>query len=312
VNHLGRYRKFVAALVTLVVLVTLMGVTARERATVMFLERALIGAVAPVQSWFEGLAAGIRGGIADIQAISRLQEENEALRAKAGAYDAILRRLRELEIENERLRALLGFSQAVEFEYVVADVVARNSDNWFSRVTLSRGSADGIAKDMPVVTSQGLVGRIVAVTPHVSVVELLTDRDAGAGALIQSSRDTGIVRGQGNQSALLRMMFFVREAEVNEGDAVVTSGLGEIYPAGLFIGRVVDVEIEHYGLIRYATVRPSVDFGRLEEVLVITNYPNPLDSSGPGTGGAGSGTDDGGDAGPGSDSGATDGSDGDR
>jgi len=285
VNLLSRYRKFVAALVTLVVLVTLMGVTARQRETLVWLERAAISLVAPVQSWLEGLAAGVRGGIADLRAISRLREENEALRVKAEAYDAVLHRLRELEIENERLRALLDFSQQVDFDYVVADVVARNADNWFSRVTINRGSADGIAKDMPVVTSQGLVGRVVAVAPNVSVVELLTDRDAGAGALVQASRDTGIVRGQGGQSALLRMMFFAREAGVNEGDAVVTSGLGEIYPPGLFIGRVVDVEIEHYGLIKYATVRPGVDFGRLEEVLVITNRPDP--DEGPHEGGGG-------------------------
>lgn len=274
-NQLGRYRKFLAAAFTLVVLVSLMGLTARERETVMFLEQAILGVFTPVQSWFSGLAAGIRGGISDIQAFSRLRAENETLRAKADAYDATLHLLEELEIENERLRALLGFNQAVPFEYVVADVVARNPDNWFSRVTINRGSADGIAKDMPVVTSEGLVGRIVQVSTGVAVVELLTDRDSAAGALIQSSRDAGVARGQGSDTPLLSMLLFVREAEVNVGDAVVTSGLGEIYPSGLFIGRVVEVHKENYGLIKSALVRPGVEFGRLEEVLVITNYHPP-------------------------------------
>jgi len=271
-NSFGRYRRFAAAVVTLVVLVVLMGVTARERETVMLLERALVEAAAPIQAWFEGLAAGIRGGLSDIRAISQLRRENESLRAKAEAYDAALRRLRELEIENERLRALLGFSEAVPFDYVVADVIARNPDNWFSRVTIDRGSRHGIAKDMPVVTSQGLVGRVVGVSTNVSFVQLLTDRECGVGALVQSSRDAGIVKGQGSQSSLLRMMFFEREAEVGEGDALVTSGLGEIYPPGLYIGRVVEVTTEQHGLIKYAAVRPGVDFGSLEEVLVIVNY----------------------------------------
>lgn len=288
--NLGRYRKLVASVVTLATLVTLMSVTARERETVMGVQRLLIEAISPVQAWFAGLAAGVRGGVSDLQAISRLREENNTLRAKADAYDATLHRLKELEIENERLRALLGFTRAVTYRYVVADVVARNPDNWFSRVTINRGSRDGLAKDMPVVTSQGLVGRVVEVSSNVSVVQLLTDRDSGAGALIQSSRDAGIVSGQGNQSAFLSMMLFERDAVVNAGDAVITSGYGVIYPPGLFIGRVVEVKRDHYGLLKYASVRPGVEFGRLEEVLVITSPRGEIDGQAGGAAPGGGGT----------------------
>jgi rod shape-determining protein MreC len=271
VLHLGRYRKFLAASIALVVLVTLMSVTARERERVLLVEKAVIEALAPVQAWFGGLTAGIRGTVADLQAIRHLREENNTLRTKAEAYDTAVHRLKELEIENERLRTLLGFAQAVEYEYVVADVISRNADNWFSRITINRGSSDGIAKNMPVVTSQGLVGRISEVSANISVVQLLTDRDSGAGALVQASRDAGIVSGQGSQSSLLSMMFFERTAEVTPEDTVVTSGFGEIFPPGLFVGRVVDVRKDSYGLVKYASIKPGVDFGRLEEVLVITN-----------------------------------------
>jgi rod shape-determining protein MreC len=261
----------VAALITLVVLVTLMSVTSRERETVMLLQRALIEVFAPVQAWFGSLASGVRSGVDDIQTIGRLREENLTLRAKADAYDAIRSRMEEIEFENERLRALLGFTRSVELEYVAANVVARNPDNWFSRLTINRGSADGIAKDMPVVTPQGVVGRIIEVSSNVSVVQLLTDRSSGAGGIVQSSRDAGIVNGQGSQSPFLVMMLFARDAVVNEGDTIVTSGFGEIYPPGLYIGRVVEVRREQYGLIRQATIRPGVEFNRLHEVLVITN-----------------------------------------
>ncbi len=291
--HLGRYRKFVAAIVTLAVLVTLMSVTARERETVLAVKKAILEVFAPVQSWAGGLAAGVRGGIADLQAVSRLRAENESLRAKAEAYDATLHRLKELEIENERLRALLGFAAAVDYQYVVADVIARNADNWFSRVVLDRGSADGLAVNMPVVTSQGLVGRVIEVSANVSVVQLLTDRESGAGALIQTSRDAGIVSGQGSQSPLLEMMLFERAARVNVGDAVVTSGYGEIYPPGLYVGQVVEVTKDSYGLLKYAHVKPGVEFGRLEEVLVITNAPRggatPAGDTAPGRGSAAAG-----------------------
>lgn len=269
--HLGRWRKFVAALITLVALVALMSVTARERETVLLIEKAIIEAVTPIEIWVGRLAAGVRGSISDLRAVSRLRQENEGLRVKADAYDVTLHRLTELEIENERLRALLGFAYRVQYDYVVADVVARNADNWFSRMTIDRGSSDGLAKDMPVVTSQGLVGRLVEVSNHVSVVQLLTDRDSGVGARIQASRDAGIATGQGNQSPLLTMMLFERNAAVNVGDAVVTSGLGEVFPAGLYVGTVVEVTKDIYGLLKHTKIRPGAEFGRLEEVLVITN-----------------------------------------
>lgn len=268
--HLGRYRKFAAAILALIVLVALMSLTARERETMMVIERAILGLAAPIENWLGGLAAGIRGGVADIQAISRLRQENESLKAKADAYDATTHRLMELEQENERLRGLLGFRQAVTYETVAADVVARNPDNWWSRVTINRGAADGVARNMPVMTSQGLVGRVVEVSAHLAVVELLTDRDCQVGALVQSSRDAGVVRGQGSQADYLSVMLFARNAVVNVDDAIVTSGLGEIYPAGLYIGRVTKVTKDKYGLLKYATVEPAVEFGRLEEVLVIT------------------------------------------
>jgi rod shape-determining protein MreC len=269
--NLGRWRKFIAAVVTLIALVILMSVTVRERQAILFIEKAVVEAFAPVQAWASGLTAGVRGGLADLQAVSRLRQENEALRLKADAYDSTLHQLRELEIENERLRSLLGFTQSIRYSYVVADVIARNADNWFSRLTIDRGLSDGLAKDMPVVTSQGLVGRIVEVSNHVSIVQLLTDRDSGAGALIQSSRDAGIVSGQGNESPLLVMMLFERNAAVGVGDVVVTSGFGEIFPSGLHIGVTVEVAKDSYGLLKYAKIRPAVDYGRLQEVLVITN-----------------------------------------
>jgi len=270
-SFFSRYRKFIAAVVTLVVLVALMGLTARERETVLLLEKAFLEALAPFQAWLGNLSAGIRTGIADLQAVGRLRAENIELRAKADAYDATVHRLRELEIENERLRALLGFAERVGYESVAAEVVARSPDNWFSRLVVDRGSADGVAKDMPVVTGQGLVGRVIAVSAHVSVVQLLTDRECGVGGLVQSTRDAGIVSGQGSQSPLLSMMLFERDAVVGPGDAVVTSGYGSIYPPGLYIGEVVEVKKDTYGLVKYALIRPGVVFGRLEEVIILTN-----------------------------------------
>lgn len=289
--RLGRYRKFATALATLAVLVAVMSITARERETVLLVEKAIVEVFAPIQAWAGGIASGVRGGVADLAAIGRLRQENVDLKAKADAYDVTAQRLRELEIENERLRALLGFTQLVDYKYVVADVVARNADNWFSRITINRGSADGVARNMPVVTSQGLVGRVFEVSANISVVELLTDRNSGAGALIQASRDAGICSGQGTQSPLLSMMLFERNATVTTGDAVVTSGFGEIYPQGLYIGRVVEVKKDAYGLVKYAEVKPGVEFGRLEEVLVLTNaFPmGGVDGTGGANGGTGSG-----------------------
>ena len=149
-----------------------------------------------------------------------------------------------------------------------AEVIARSPENWHKSMTINRGKADGISRNLVVVTPQGLVGRVTSCTDTTSEVLLILDRESAVGALVQVSRTQGIVEGHGDQNRL-KMVNIPYDSSIQNGQIVVTSGLSEIFPPGLRIGEVIDVGHEPNGLLKYAYIKPSVDFDKLEEVFII-------------------------------------------
>jgi rod shape-determining protein MreC len=154
---------------------------------------------------------------------------------------------------------------------------------WFRSLTVNRGTSDGVALDAPVISPTGVVGRVIAVGPRAARVQVLLDRDSGAGVLIERSRVSGVVSGQVVQpetgAADLLLKYVSERADVVEGDVVVTSGFDRIYPKGLVVGRVSYVG-EGSGLLKEIRVEPSARFDRLEEVLVVLrlheSYETPV------------------------------------
>jgi len=183
--------------------------------------------------------------------------------------------------EGARLRELLELRQAVPMETVAAEVVARDGVPWFRTLTIDKGEADGVALDAPVMSPTGVVGRVVAVGPHAARVQVLLDRDSGAGVLIERSRVPGVVSGQVSGQATgaedLALEYVPERSDVAVGDVVVTSGLDRIYPKGLVVGRVRYVG-KGSGLFRDIRVEPSARFDRLEEVLVVRQAREPLET----------------------------------
>jgi rod shape-determining protein MreC len=180
-------------------------------------------------------------------------------------------RLREAEIENATLREQLGFKEAnPDFRLVAAEVIGRDPSNFLEYILIDRGSSDGITANMPVVTSQGLVGRIVEVYPRSSRVLLITDPSSSVNALIQSSRATGVVQGQTDGSLVMR--YIQQGEEVKVGDLVLTSGLGGHFPKRLIVGQVTSVRQRDVEPFQEAEVKPTVQFNHLEIVLIITNF----------------------------------------
>ncbi len=243
--------------------------TAHERERLSMVERALHDIMAPVMQVVTAVHAQFEGQLHWWQEVRTLSEENELLRLKAEQADSLRHSLEELQDENARLRALLGFAEAVPYDYVPAKVIGRNPDNWFSTIIVNRGSAHGVTKDDAVVTSQGLVGRVSSVSRHSATVMLVLDPDSGIGSVVQRSRDAGVVLGSPGDWRLLHLRMFFREADITPGDMIVTSGLSHVYPKGLIIGIVDSVGAENGGLVTMAKVSPAVDFDRLEEVLVM-------------------------------------------
>jgi rod shape-determining protein MreC len=155
------------------------------------------------------------------------------------------------------------------FESLAATVIGRNLSNWFSCVEIDKGTRHGVALNCAVVTQRGLVGRVVRVTESTATVMLIVDPQSGLGALVVRSREPGVVLGSASFSETCGMRLFSRDADVVLGDTVLTSGLGDVFPAGLHVGQVADVRRTEQGLVVVAEVAPAADLGRLEEVFVL-------------------------------------------
>lgn len=199
--------------------------------------------------------------------LSGLRRENRILREQNLRISLELLELREAQMENLRLRELLDFRSKAEGTYLVAKVVARDPNRVLNTVLLDLGAADGVAKRMPVVTADGLVGRVLEVHPRTAVVQLLLDRNCRVSAIVQrDERTSGIVTSENGR-------FFLRHvsvrSEVSEGDRIISSGLGGVFPKGLLIGTVIRVGERDQALFREVQVAPNVDFFNLEEVFVL-------------------------------------------
>jgi rod shape-determining protein MreC len=203
------------------------------------------------------------------------QAENERLRARLAEAENELRDARQARDENERLKGLLGFGQEAGYETVPARVIARDPSVWFNTVIINRGTADGIDLNMPVATPEGVVGRVVAVSPVSSQVMLLTDERAAAGAVVGqlgASNAIGSVRGFG-RNGLLEMRYVPGLETVNQGDYVVTTGQDGIYPPGLSVGTVVEVTPGTVTTPHTIRVKPGARLDSLQEVLVLLYRP---------------------------------------
>lgn len=195
----------------------------------------------------------------------RLKLELDSLKRENGLY-------KELVATHERLRDLLSFKEAVSRPAVAAQVVGLDPTGWFQSVVINKGTNAGIKLDMPVVNASGVVGRIVSVSPNYAKVLLIIDQNSAVDCLVQRSRDRGMVRGQSAQ--VCRLDYMVKSASVKEGDGVITSGLGRVFPKGLPVGTILNVKEGDGALFKEIAVTPAVDFSKLEEVLVILQGVN--------------------------------------
>jgi len=205
-------------------------------------------------------------------------EQNEALKKEVEELRKENLEASEYAAENERLRALLGYKQSkTQFDLVPARVIGRENATWTSMIVIDKGNTDGIKDLMPVVTNQGLVGHVVETGPISSKVQLILDPRSSVGAIVQrpESRVMGIVEGDIANAQMPKMVNIPMVADVVEGDMIITSGFGGVYPKGIIVGKVTELKNAPGGLLKYAVIDTSVDFQRLEEVAVISASREP-------------------------------------
>ncbi len=207
--------------------------------------------------------------------VESLRARNSELEAQIAQLKADNVRLGESEADMRILSNLLNYAESQPAaDYMASNVIGRDTSPLLSYIILDRGSDDGIARGMPVVTADGLVGAVVEVTRNACKVRPVTDPASRVTARLQGSRSPGVV--EGSQGGVLTMNFIAQGVRIAEGELVLTSGLGGDYPADIVIGSVANVEQLDYEVLQAATLNPSVNFAALEIVLIITDF-QPID-----------------------------------
>lgn len=195
--------------------------------------------------------------------------ENEEFKKEIGLLKQNINTLNEVSFENDRLSKLLSFKERADFKVIAAKVIGYSPDNWSSVIIIDKGRANGIKRGHVVISYSGLVGRVIECADSTSKIMLVNDSNFGVSAIVQRSRQEGLVAGAlGNY---LVMKYLPKDSDIKVSDVIVTSGLTDNYPKGLIIGTVTDVGDEFSGLSRYVNIKPAVNLSSIEEILVIIN-----------------------------------------
>jgi rod shape-determining protein MreC len=263
--------------------VILISAQVQSKSGVAVLEVVAFGAFSRVQLGAATVVRGVRDSWGNYVGLRGVRAENEVLRARVSDLEVRLQEQRALAARTVRLQELLDLKASTTLPTVAAEVIGGNPNPGMRTITIDRGSAEGVRANMAVIAAKGVVGRVIGEpAAHAARVQLIIDRDAAAGALVERSRAGGMVVGA-EVDPPLKMELVSNLADIKPGDVVVASGVDGIYPKGYGIGQVEKVE-RGAGLYLTITVRPSVDFSSLEEVLVVlvpARSAMPAEPSGP-------------------------------
>jgi rod shape-determining protein MreC len=237
--------------------------------------RELGSSLVGIQEWFATRYSAIQDFLAAPRDIATLRQRNAELESEVSRLQGQVIELQQKVDETEILAALVDFSRAnPESTYKGAAVIGRDPSPFLHYIVINRGSTDGVLRGMPVVTNQGLIGRVDAVIADAARVQLITDPASAINVRLQNADTDAVIIGSITGDLSLDMIS--QEVNVEVGDVVLTSGLGGGYPPDLIVGQVLNVRKRDYELFQQATIQPVVDFARLQIVLVITNF-RPVD-----------------------------------
>ena len=231
------------------------------------MEQVMVELTAPLQNFVSKTINAVEGIWVKYFALIKVREENKALKREIGLLRMEAARYRELAAASKRLQDLLRFKETIPWPVTEAQVIGRDPSGWFESVIIDRGKNSGLKMNMPVVDAKGVVGRLVSVSPNYSKALLIIDQNSGVDCLVQRSREKGIVKGL--SAGLCKLDYVVKAGDVMVGDVVVSSGMDRVFPKGLPVGEVVEVQDTPWEFFRNVKVKPMVDFSRLEDVLVI-------------------------------------------
>jgi rod shape-determining protein MreC len=270
---------FMAVVVGHILLISTQVATRRG---VPLLEELTFGVFAEVQRAASSGIGSVRDVWENYFALQQIRRENQALQTEVAQLRIGLQQERALAEQSRMLQKLLDMRTATSLETTAATVIAGGASPDFRTMTIDKGSSEGLRPDMAVISPAGVVGRIILPTARAAKVQMLIDRDAAAGAVVERTRAQGVVVGTGTS---LRLDHVPGTADITVGDRVVTSGIEGIYPKGFEIGQIESIE-RRAGEFSAVIIRPAVEFSSIEAVLVVLTAPSPaiLESAAAGAG----------------------------
>lgn len=267
---------FGAVVVSHIILISAQVTTKRG---IPVLQEVTFGAFAEMQRAATSTLSGVQEGWQNYFALQQIRQENERLQLEVTTLRVSLEQERAVAQETRTLQKLLDLKSTTGFDTAAASVIGSGADPEFRTITIDKGTQDGLRADMAVIAPAGVVGRILMPTARAAKVQLIIDRDAAAGVMIERSRMSGVVTGVGSneelgfRAGLIELDYVPGSVDVKPGDRVVTSGIDGIYPKGLPVGEIQSAEPS--GGEWRIRVKPAVEFSSLEAVLVVLKAPDP-------------------------------------
>jgi len=272
--RLFRSKRFWLLVVVMSALIFTINYTTKNEDIFDRFELPVITALSPAQKVLSTASITIKEIFNTIPEILTLKEQNEELQKQVAELEKYKQQILEFQKENINLRSMLGLKQrSLQYDMEAAEVIGRDSGNWFNVILIDKGEEDGIKKDMAVVTDQGLVGYTFSTGKNYAKVILITDDRSSVSSMIERTRDNGIIKGTIDPAprGFVKMVYLPQEANLVKGDVVISSGLGGVVPKGIIIGEVMEAGKEPNDLMQYAIIKPEADLQKLEQVFVITS-----------------------------------------
>ncbi len=261
----------IGIIITIIILIVVVIISNISTGNLSFMESTVGTLFMPIQNGIVYLKNKITGNEQELSDIESLKEENQKLKDENSKLQEQVRELEILKSENNTLKEYVNLKDKYsDYTTVPAYVIQRSISNYDKIIVINAGSDDGIDINMPVISESGLVGHVVSVTNNTAKIQTIIDTASNVSANISNVQDSVILKGTLNNTETLKATYIPADSTILQGDEVVTSGLGGIYPKGILIGNIKNVVNTKNETDRYAEIEVSTDFSKLETVLVIT------------------------------------------
>jgi rod shape-determining protein MreC len=267
IKYLKEYRFYIVLFLFVLIPVIAIDTSTRASREYRFYDRLIVAITSPIQNMISWSLDQLSSGFHNYLYLLNTRQQNIALLEENRRLLGSIAALRETEQENVRLRKLLNFEERFNLNSIVARVIAKDVSTEFRAIRINRGENSGVRPNMAVVTNEGVVGRVLRTTKTTADVVTILDLLSAVDAIDERSRAHGVVEGMTDDICTLR--YTLRTDDILPGDVLISSGLGGIWPKGIPVGQVSKVNKKPFGITQEVEVRPSVDFTRLEEVIVI-------------------------------------------